>query len=80
MRALQRRDKHCKEILKQLRNNDNEKVANDYVIQDRLLYHIGKVNRYEAEPILQLIIPDNLKQIVLEGCKCDPFKAKSCSL
>ena len=67
MRALQRRDKHCKEILKQLRNDENEKVANDYVVQDRLLYHIGKVNRYEPEPILQLVIPNVLKQIVLEG-------------
>ena len=44
-----------------------KKGANDYVVQDRLLYHIGKINRYEPEPILQLVIPNVLKQIVLEG-------------
>ncbi len=67
MKAQQAADKHCKHIIIQLKNNDNEKVSNEYVLQDKLLYHIGKINRFETEPILQLVIPVQLKHIVLEG-------------
>ena len=67
LKALQRKDKHCKLIFQQLKDKDNEKVANDYVVQNHLLYHVGKTNRFETDPILQLVIPIRLKRVVLQG-------------
>ena len=45
----------------------DDKATNDYVIIDGLLYHIAKLIRFEPDPILQLVIPNILKQVVLEG-------------
>ena len=67
LKALQRKDKHCKLIFQQIKDKDNEKVANDYVVQNHLLYHVGKTNRFETDPILQLVIPIRLKRVVLQG-------------
>ena len=67
LKVLQRKDKHCKLIFQQLKDKDNEKVANDYVVQNHLLYHVGKTNRFETDPILQLVIPFQLKRVVLQG-------------
>ena len=66
MCELQKNDSFCKQIFKQLENND-DKVKHDYVMKDKLLYHIGKLFRYETEPILQLVVPETLQNIVLEG-------------
>ena len=63
---LQQEDAHCKHITKQLKDKD-DKTTNDYVIIDRLLYHIAKLIRFEPDPILQLVIPNVLKQVVLEA-------------
>ena len=63
---LQQDDAHCKHIMKQLKDKD-DKTTNDYVIIDGLLYHIAKLIRFEPDPILQLVIPNILKQVVLEG-------------
>ena len=63
---LQQDDAHGKHIMKQLKDKD-DKTTNDYVITDGLLYHIAKLIRFEPDPILQLVIPNILKQVVLEG-------------
>ena len=60
MQILQQHDEHCKNIITQLTNN-NENVTAEYIIQDLLLFHIGKENKYETEPFLQLVIPQQLK-------------------
>ena len=65
MQILQQHDKHYKNIITQLTNN-NENVTAGYIIQDLLLFHIGKENKYETEPFLQLVIPQQLKHIVLK--------------
>ena len=62
----QRRDDYCKRIRRQLRDQV-EKVIGEYTVQDNLLYRIGKENRFETEPFLQLVIPLELKNIILEG-------------
>ena len=62
----QRRDDYCKRIRRQLRDQV-EKVIAEYTVQDNLLYRIGKENRFETEPFLQLVIPLELKNIILEG-------------
>ena len=66
MRILQQHDKHCTDIITQLTNN-NENVTDEYIIQDLLLFHTGKENKYETEPFLQLVIPQQLKHIVIKG-------------
>ena len=45
MRFLQQHDEHCKNIITQLTKN-NENVTAEYIIQDLLLFHIGKENKY----------------------------------
>ena len=41
IRILQQHDEHCKNIITQL-TNDNENITSEYIIQDLLLFHIGK--------------------------------------
>ena len=42
------------------------KYHSEYVIQDNILYHVGKENRFETDPFLQLVIPLKLVNTVLE--------------
>ena len=70
MKNEQQLDTHCINMIKELKQN-NDKVANDYTIADDLLYHIAKLVRFETEPILQLVIPSRLKQVVLQGYHSD---------
>ena len=66
MEQLQADDEHCKRCITQLQN-DNEKYTNDYILDNKLLFHFGKENRFETEPFLQLVIPREITNIVLEA-------------
>ena len=57
----QETDRHCRHIREVLNKNNNDSIASQYVVKDMLLYHIGKENRFETEPFLQLVIPETLK-------------------
>ena len=57
----QETDRHCRHIREVLNKNNNDSIASQYVVKDTLLYHIGKENRFETEPFLQLVIPETLK-------------------
>ena len=39
-------------IKTQLSKGKNEKISSEHVIQDNILYHNGKENRFETEPFL----------------------------
>jgi len=61
---LQGEDKFCKQVIDENKSGTN---AQDYVINDNILYHIAKLIRFETEPILQLVIPHVLQKVVIEG-------------
>ena len=66
MTEYQDNDDHCLNIKTQLNKGGNEKISSEYVIQDNILYHVGKENRFETDPFLQLVIPLKLVYTVLE--------------
>ena len=66
MTEYQDNDDHCLNIKTQLNKGGNEKISSEYVIQDNILYHVGKENRFETDPFLQLVIPLKLVNTVLE--------------
>ena len=65
MTEYQDNDDHCLNIKTQLNKGGNEKISSEYVIQDNILYHLGKENRFETDPFLQLVIPLKLVNTVL---------------
>ena len=52
-------------IKTQLTKGKNEKITSEYVLQDNILYHyhIGKENRFETHPFLQLVVPLKLVKL-----------------
>ena len=66
MTESQDNDDHCVYIKTQLNKGENEKISSEYVIQDNILYHIAKENRFETDPFLQLVVPLKLVKTVLE--------------
>ena len=66
MTEYQDNDDHCLNIKTQLNKGGNEKISSEYVIQDNILYHVGKENRFETDPFLQLVIPLKLVNTALE--------------
>ena len=65
MTESQDNDDHCLNIKTQLMKGENEKISSEYVIQNNLLYHIGKENRFETDTFLQLGVPLKLVKTVL---------------
>ena len=57
MTESQNNDNQCSYIITQLSKGENEKISFEYVIQYNIVYHIGKENRFETNPFLQLVVP-----------------------
>ena len=67
IKQAQRKDSHCKAIVNLLESNKKDKLKDEYVVLDELLYHIAKPNRYENNTILQLVIPHAIINNVLNS-------------
>ena len=54
MTEYQDNDDHGLNIKTQLNKGGNEKISSEYVIQDNILYHVGKENRFETDPFFTI--------------------------
>ena len=64
---VQKEDPALAEIIDSLKRNTSSKYADDYVIEEDTLYHIGKPVRLDSQPRMQLVVPTSLVDTILDS-------------
>ena len=72
IKALQREDPEIENIIQSLEDPDVTDWPN-FLLQDGVLYHISNPVKRDASPRLQLVIPESLRQGVLQEFHDSPY-------
>ena len=70
---MQDKDDYIKEVISELNENPNSKLADEFCILDGVLYHISTPVRHDNNYRMQVVIPDYLKNEILDICHNDEF-------